>query len=173
MTRSTPVGVSCTVLLLIAMANGAPAQTSVDTVGRIDSVFAEYDRTDGPGCVCGVLRDGAVVAARAYGMTSLELGVPLSTASIPGIGSMSKQFTAASITLLALRGELDLDADIHTYLPEMGDLAARVTVRHLLHHTSGIRDHMQLQWLVGWTNRDYFNNDRIYDSRAGTGIRST
>jgi CubicO group peptidase (beta-lactamase class C family) len=112
--------------------------------------------------VCGVIRDGETVFAKAYGMANLELNVPLSTRSVFSIASVSKQFTAASIALLALEGKLDFDADIHTYLPEMGDLGAPVTVRQLVHHTSGIRQHLEMHWLVGWYDRDYFNNERVY-----------
>lgn len=143
------------------LAASSAAQTPV-TMARVDSVFAQYNRTDAPGCVCGVIRGGEMVFEKAYGMANLEVDVPLSPRSVIYIASTSKQFTAASIALLALRGKLDLDADIHTYLPEMGDLGARVTVRQLVHHTSGVRDHFGLLQLAGWTNRDYFSNERVY-----------
>jgi CubicO group peptidase (beta-lactamase class C family) len=103
-----------------------------------------------------------MVFAKGYGMGNLELDVPLSPNSVIRVASLAKQFTAASVALLALKGQLDLDAEIHVYLPEMPDFGAPITVRQLIHHTSGIRDHFELISLVGWTDRDYYNNARLY-----------
>ncbi len=162
MIRSRSDSVRWATILLAVVVGSATAQTSVDTTARVDSVFARFNRTDAPGCVCGVIRDGEEVFAKGYGMANLELDVPLSPNSVIFIASTSKQFTAASIALLALQGKLDLDASIHTYLPEMGDLGARVTVRQLVHHTSGVRDYIELRHLAGWAGKDYFNNERVY-----------
>lgn len=153
----------CLGMALILASPVAQAQTPESLAARVDTVFAEHNRTDAPGCVCAVMQNGAIVHEKGYGMANLELDVPLTHNSVFYIASTSKQFTAASIALLSLRGELDLDADIHTYLPEMGDLGHRVTVRHLVHHTSGIRDYFGLLSLTGWTDRDYLNNDRAYE----------
>ncbi len=150
-------------LLLTAIVSIAGAQTPDSTVVRVDSVFAEFNRTDAPGCVCGIMRDGEMKFAKGYGMANLELDVPLSPRSVIYIASTSKQFTAASIALLALQDRIDLDADIHTYLPDMGALGYRVSVRNLVHHTSGVRDHFGLLGLAGWTGRDYFSNQRVYE----------
>lgn len=149
--------------LVVLGSTSAAAQSAHDTLHlRTDSVFTDWNRSDAPGCVCGVMRDGGLVYAKGYGMANLEVGVPLGPESVFYIASTSKQFTAASIALLALDGALDLDADIHTYLPEMGDLGATVTVRQLVHHTSGIRDYFGLMSLNGWTG-EYFNNERVYE----------
>jgi CubicO group peptidase (beta-lactamase class C family) len=150
-------------LLLAAIVSVAGAQTPDSTAVRVDSVFAEFNRTDAPGCVCGVMRDGEMMFAKGYGMANLEFDVPLSPRSVIYIASTSKQFTAASIAVLALQDRIDLDADIHTYLPDMGALGYRVSVRNLVHHTSGIRDHFGLLGLAGWTGRDYFSNERVYE----------
>jgi CubicO group peptidase (beta-lactamase class C family) len=153
----------CAGILLTAVVSVTSAQTPDSTMARMDSVFAGFNRTDAPGCVCGVMRAGEMIFAKGYGMANLELDVPLSPRSVIYIASTSKQFTAASIALLALRDQIDLDADIHTYLPDMGDLGHRVTVRNLVHHTSGVRDHFGLLGLAGWTGRDYFSNERVYE----------
>jgi CubicO group peptidase (beta-lactamase class C family) len=156
----------CRRLLLALVALGpstATGQSVPDSLHlRTDSVFTDWNRSDAPGCVCGVMHDGGLAYAKGYGMANLELGVPLGAASVFYIASTSKQFTAAAIALLALDGALDLDADIHTYLPEMGDLGAPVTVRQLVHHTSGLRDYFGLMSLNGWTG-EYFNNERVYE----------
>ncbi|HEY2026356.1 MAG TPA: serine hydrolase domain-containing protein [Gemmatimonadaceae bacterium] len=107
-----------------------------------------------PGCALLVRRAGTSVYGRGYGLASLELGVPISTGTVFDIGSTSKQFTAASVALLALDGKLSLDDDVRKYIPELPDLGARVTLRHLLTHTSGWRDYIDLMSIEGWDERD-------------------
>jgi hypothetical protein len=85
---------------------------------RVDALFAEWDRDDSPGCALGVYRDGAIVYARGYGMADLERRVPITPRSVFDIGSTSKQFTAASIVLLAQQGTLSLDDDVRRWVPE-------------------------------------------------------
>ncbi|MCP4658164.1 MAG: serine hydrolase, partial [bacterium] len=70
---------------------------------RVDQLFAQWDVPDSPGCVCSVMQDGETIYARGYGMASLEFGVPLGPETVFSVASMAKQFTAASIALLALR----------------------------------------------------------------------
>jgi CubicO group peptidase (beta-lactamase class C family) len=129
------------------------SELDATTRARIDTVFAAYDRTDTPGCALLVRRNGATVHARGYGMASLELGVPITPRTVMDIGSTSKQFTAASIWLLAQEGKLSLDDEIQKYLPDLPRLgpgeANRVTIRHLLQHTSGWRDYTELMSLAG------------------------
>lgn len=116
---------------------------------RVDSVFLRYNRTDSPGCAALVRRDGRTVYARGFGMASLELGVPITPQTVMDIGSTSKQFTAAAIWLLAQDGKLSVDDEVQRYLPELPRLAAPVTLRHLLQHTSGWRDYVDLLSLGG------------------------
>ncbi len=120
--------------------DGAAAQADADSLAaQVDQLFAQWDKPDSPGCTCAVMRDGEVVYSRAFGMANLEHDVPLTPQSAFNVGSVSKQFTAASIALLALRGQLSLDDDIRMYVPEMPDFDDTITIRHLVHHTSGIR----------------------------------
>lgn len=135
---------------VIAGAVAAVPAGAQDLGPRIDSVFAQWQRTDAPGCVVGVRRDGATVHLKAYGMANLEYGVPLTPGSISESGSVAKQFTAAALVLLAQQGRLSLDDDVRRYLPEVPDLGARITIRHLLTHTSGLRDQWALLSLAGW-----------------------
>jgi CubicO group peptidase (beta-lactamase class C family) len=112
-------------------------------------LIAPYDRPDQPGVVVGVVRDGALVVHRQAGMASLELGVPLGPASVFRIASVSKQFTCAAILLLAAEGRLSPDDDVRTHLPELADFGARITLDHLMHNTSGLRDMLELMRLGG------------------------
>jgi len=128
---------------------------------RVDSVFAEYDNTRSPGCALGVIRDGRLVFKRGYGMAVLEHGIPNSPTTVFRIGSTSKQFTAAAIVLLAAEGKLSLDDDIRRFLPEMRDYGTPVTIRHLLHHTSGVRDYLTLMSLAGRRDDDWYTDDEV------------
>ncbi|MHB1327601.1 MAG: serine hydrolase domain-containing protein [Gemmatimonadales bacterium] len=137
------------------------AQLPADTTVQVDRVFAALNRTDGPGCVLGVDRDGRELYRKGYGMASIELGAPLTPASILESGSVAKQFTAAVIIKLAVEGKLGLDDPIQKYIPELPDYGAPVTVRMLIHHTSGIRDMWTLFNLSGETvGENLFTMDR-------------
>ena len=116
---------------------------------RVDSIFAEWDRADSPGCALGVYRDGRIVYSRGYGMADLERHVPITPHSVFDIGSTSKQFTAASLALLAQQGKLSLDDDVRQYVPELPVYSRPITIRHLLLHTSGLRDYIGLLTLAG------------------------
>jgi CubicO group peptidase (beta-lactamase class C family) len=137
-----------------ASSGAAPAGALPDSiVRRVDAVFAHLDRPGSPGCALGIYRDGTIAYARGYGMANLEHGIPNGPATVFDIGSTSKQFTAASILLLARDGTLSLDDDVRRWFPEMPRYARPVTVRQLLHHTSGLRDYLTLMALRG-TNFD-------------------
>jgi CubicO group peptidase (beta-lactamase class C family) len=125
----------------------APGEASL--AARVDELFADYDRAGSPGCALAVIRDGAIVHARGYGMANLDLGVALSPRSVFDIGSTSKQFTAASILLLAQEGRLGLDDEVRRHVPELPVYSRPIRIRHLLHHTSGLRDYLDLMALRG------------------------
>jgi CubicO group peptidase (beta-lactamase class C family) len=118
---------------------------------RVDSLFAEWDDPNSPGCALGVIGDGQLIYKRGYGMANLEHDIPLSSRSVFYIASTSKQFVAASIILAAEQGYLSLDDDIRKYLTEMPDYGTTITIRHLLNQTSGIRDYLTL-WGLGDDN---------------------
>ncbi|MYC88268.1 MAG: beta-lactamase family protein [Gemmatimonadales bacterium] len=119
-------------------------------LAALDAVFADYSASDGPGCAFAVSRDGQQVMARAYGMADLEWHIPNTPETVFEPGSVSKQFTAAATILLALDGRIDLDDDIREYFPEMPDYGEAVTVRMLIHHTSGLRDWGSVAAIQGW-----------------------
>jgi len=135
--------VTCTLL-----APGLPA-VAQDLSQQTDRIFREFDRPDSPGCALGVTRDGAFVYRKSYGSASLELGVPLTSHSVFYVGSVSKQFTAASVILATEQGFLSLDDDVHKYIPELPGYGHAITLRQMLHQTSGFRDFFDLVYLSG------------------------
>ncbi len=116
---------------------------------KVDAVFAQYDKPDSPGCALGVIRDGQIVYARGYGMANLEHSIPNGPKLVYDIGSTSKQFSAASILLLAQQGKLSIDDDVRKHIPELPAYQKPITIRHLIHHTSGLRDYLTLFSLAG------------------------
>ena len=142
--------------MVAAAAAPALAQSTLPatTARRIDSVFAMYDSRTSPGCAVSVVRDGQAVFEKGYGMSDFQHDVAITPASIFHVASISKQFAAMSIVLLARDGKLALDDDIRKHLPEVPDFGKRITIRHLIHHTSGLRDQWQLLGLSGWRADD-------------------
>ncbi len=128
------------------VAQPSPA-AALDT--RVDSVFAAFNRTSTPGCGIGVDRAGVPLVRRAYGMANLETGTPFSRHTISESGSTAKQFVAAALVMLARDGTLSLDDDVSRWVPEVKAFGARITVRQLLSHTSGIPDRYALHDVQG------------------------
>jgi CubicO group peptidase (beta-lactamase class C family) len=120
----------------------------------VDQVFAAYDKANSPGCALGVVRDGQIIYKRGYGLASLELNVPITPASVFYIGSMSKQFTAASVVLAAEQGFLSLDDNVRTYVPELPDYGQPITLRQMLHHMSGFSDVLLMLRITGRNAED-------------------
>ena len=135
--------------LLLAAPLPALAQARRAQAARVDALFARWDRGDSPGCALGVFQDGRILFSRGYGMADLELGAAITPQSVFDIASASKQFTAMCILLLAKEGKLSLEDDLRRHLPEIPDFGKRITLRHLLHHTSGIRDYIEALLLAG------------------------
>src|SRR5206468_9910092 len=128
---------------------------------RIDAVFAAY-KPDAPGCAMGVYQNGHVAYAKGYGLANIEYGVPLTPQTPMIMGSVSKQFTAAAIALLVQDGRISLDDDVHKYLPELPDYGKRITIDHLVLHTSGLRDFWALVSAGGMRPDDgYTVNDML------------
>jgi CubicO group peptidase (beta-lactamase class C family) len=133
---------------------------------KVDSVFAEYAKPGSPGCALGVIRDGKFVYRKGYGMGSVELGVPLSAESVFYMGSVSKQFTAAAVVLAQEQGYLSLDDDVRKYIPEIPNYGHTITLRQMLHHTSGFRDFLSLFVLAGRDVADVHSEAEIIDMIA-------
>jgi CubicO group peptidase (beta-lactamase class C family) len=152
--------IACTLFL----SQGVLAESDAPSIpAQIDAMFADWNRSDAPGVAVGVIQNGEFVYQNAFGMADLERRVALTPRSVFEIGSVSKQFTAMCILLLEKRGKLQLDDDIRTYIPEMPVYERPITIRHLLHHTSGIRDIETLYPLAGWPYANYYSEAQQLD----------
>ncbi len=125
------------------------AYAQTELTAQVDELFAQWDTENSPGAAVGIFKDGRIVYARGYGVANLDYGIPLVPQSVLRIGSISKQFVGMCIAILVEQGKLSLDDDICAYLPEMPDYGEPITIRHLLHHTSGIREYLTLVGLIG------------------------
>jgi len=142
-----------TVALLGATVFGqAPPQS-------VDAIFKDLATDQSPGCAFGVTRGDTPLAAKGYGTADLEHGVPLTSQSVFYMASVSKQFAAMSILLLERDGKFRLDDRVRTYIPDLPDYASAITIRQLLHHTSGLRDYLTLSSLAG-NPADYVITER-------------
>src|SRR5262245_48528521 len=144
-------------VLLAAVAWGQKLAPPHDAVKRVAQVFSRFDSTSAPGCAVGVGLRGDAVLTAAYGMADLEHDVTNRPDSIFEAGSVSKQFTAMAVLLLTQQGKLSLEDPVRKYIPELPEYEAPVTIRHLLNHTSGLRDWGSLEAIAGWprTTRAY------------------
>jgi CubicO group peptidase (beta-lactamase class C family) len=121
-----------------------------DVVVVADSVFARWNSTHSPGCAVGVARDGKTLLTRGYGMANLETATPITGETIFESGSVAKQFTATAVVLLAMDGKLNLNDPVRKYFPELPEYERPITIRHLLTHTSGLREWSSLVSASGW-----------------------
>ncbi|HEX7956842.1 MAG TPA: serine hydrolase domain-containing protein, partial [Pyrinomonadaceae bacterium] len=127
---------------------------------KADAFLSQWDKNDLPGCAVGVVRDGRLVYKRGFGMANLEYDIPNTPSTRFNLASASKPFTALSIALLAQQGKLSLDDDIRKYVPEIPKYEDTITIRHLLHHTSGIREYQALIFFGG------LGTDNAYSDKA-------
>ena len=140
---------------------GVTAQTAPDTAARaVDRLFDAWRGSGTPGCEVCVSRNGQVILERGYGMAKLETETPIGPSTIFHAASIAKQFTAMAIMLLVRDGKLSLDDDVRKYVPELPDYGTPIRVRHLLTHTSGLRDFFEMLILA----RGRFEEDRITDA---------
>jgi CubicO group peptidase (beta-lactamase class C family) len=139
-----------TLILLIVLSAPLRAQQPADGPERVDRIFARWSSGESPGCAVGVAQAGRTVLSRAYGLADLERDVAATPATIYEAGSVSKQFTAAAITLLALEGKLSVEDDVRKYLPELPDYGTPIRIRHMMTHTSGLRDWGSVAGIAGW-----------------------
>ncbi|MCP3097802.1 beta-lactamase family protein [Myxococcus sp. K15C18031901] len=128
---------------------------------QVDAIFAPWSGKTTPGCAVGISRDDVLDYVRGYGMSNLEHDVPITPQSNFQVASISKQFTASAIGLLAQEGRLSLSDDIRKYLPELPAYGKTITLAHLLHHTSGLREEGQLLNLAGWRGDDVYTEADI------------
>src|SRR5438034_847894 len=162
--RSYAIGLLVLMIGVAALAQSKQSAAGDKSItGKVDEIFARFDKPDSPGCALAVIKDGQIVYKRGYGMSNLEYGIPISPSSIFHIASISKEFTAMSIVMLANQGKLSLDDDVRKYVSDVPDFGERITIRHLIHHTSGLRDQWSLLDLAGWREDDVIKEGDILD----------
>lgn len=132
-----------------------------NTEAKIEEIFSQTIKSDSPGAAIAIMKEGKVIFKKGYGMANLEYDVPITPGSIFHIASESKQFTAFCIVLLANEGKLSLDDDIRKHLPYVPDFGKKITIRHLIHHTSGLRDQWQLLSIGGQAIDDVIKQEHI------------
>ena len=128
---------------------------------KVDQLFAEWNRPNSPGAALAVTRDGETIYTQGYGTANLEYDIPITPTTIFDIASVSKQFAAFAIATLAHEGKLLLDDDIRVHLPDVPDFGSTITIRHLLHHTSGLRDWVQSLVIAGIAMEDVISFKHI------------
>ena len=128
---------------------------------NVDRLFTQWDKADSPGCALAVVKDGKIIYKRGYGLANLEYNIPITPSTVFHVASVSKQFTCFAIAMLAGQGKLSLDDDIRKHLPEIPDFGKTITIRHLIHHTSGLRDQWELLAMAGWRLDDVITKEHI------------
>ncbi|MCB0278139.1 MAG: beta-lactamase family protein [Calditrichaeota bacterium] len=148
------------IFLIAILSFSASSQSTHTLESKIDALFQEY-RSGTPGVAVAVVKNGAILFKKGYGSANLEYDIPISTKTRFHVASVSKQFTAFAIYLLADQGKINLDDDISTYFPELPKYKKPIRIRHLLAHTSGLRDQWALLTLAGWRMEDVITTEQI------------
>jgi len=149
------------IILGLLLPGAVAAQTLPDsTVRKIDEVFKAYTATT-PGCAIAVAQGGTVVLQKGYGLANMEYAIPITPQTIFHIASESKQYVAFCILLLEKEGKLSLDDDIRKHLDFVPNLGHTITIRHLIYHTSGLRDQWQLLGNAGWQLDDVITQEHV------------
>ena len=144
-----------TLVLLVGAHSWVAAQTArlsdENLALAVNEILEKTYKPDEPGAAVIVVRDGKVILRKGYGKANMELGVAIEPDMVFRIGSVTKQFTAVAVLMLAQQGKLSLEDDITKFLPDYPTKGQRITVEHLLTHTSGIKSYTSLpEWLTQW-----------------------
>jgi CubicO group peptidase (beta-lactamase class C family) len=144
----------------VQLTRSEPVATTPE--GKVDQAAAQLYK-DTPGAVVGVIKGGKLVFVKGYGAADLTYGMPFTPETPTNIGSSSKQFTGFAVALLASRGKLSLDDPVQKYIPELKDFGKKITVRHLLSHTTGYREFINTLIIEG---RQVLEGDYIAPDEA-------
>ncbi|MEP7322062.1 MAG: serine hydrolase domain-containing protein [Saprospiraceae bacterium] len=149
-------------LVLCFIKHAGTSQSWQDTVMLIEKAFERYKQTN-PGAQLAISRNGNIIFSNAWGMADLEHHVSLTKESVIEAGSVSKQFTAAAMLLLEQQGKLSMGDDVRKYIPELRNYGTVITLRHMMQHTSGIKDWGSIAGIAGWprTTKTYSNDDAL------------
>jgi CubicO group peptidase (beta-lactamase class C family) len=151
-----------TISLALSICFSSTAQSWQDTLVILNKIMQRYS-DQAPGAQVSISRNGELIYSASRGLANLEYKVPLTNESKIEAGSVSKQFTAAAILLLEQSGKLSVKDDIRKYIPEIRDYGATITIEHLIHHTSGLKDWGSIAELSGWPRgtKAYNNEDAL------------
>ncbi|WP_293864884.1 serine hydrolase domain-containing protein, partial [Steroidobacter sp.] len=161
LSRAGALILACDALLLAGATARADSVAPTTRERAVDALFAEFDRADSPGVALGIYRNGEMVYARGYGRADLESDRPITPSTVFHVASVSKQFTAFSVALLASEGKVDLQADVRRYLPYVPDFGQVITPLDLIHHTSGLRNQWTLFVIGGQDMRNVLRQPQI------------
>lgn len=141
--------------------NGAVKRSFPSADKTLDWLVSQRVSPDAPGLSLAVVRDGHVIFEKGWGLASLDYGIPITPSTVFHVASVSKQFTAFAIALLAKQGKLSVDDELRKHLPEMRGFGKPITLRQLVNHTSGLRDQWDLLVLAGWRMDDVITQEDI------------
>lgn len=163
--NSAPLARPLLIVALILLASGCVSHRSDAPAfeAKVNQIFRQWDRSSALGAAVVVVKDGRVVLQRGYGRANLEHGIPVTPQTVFDAASVAKQFTGLAIAILIEQGKLSLDDDVRKHLPEVPDFGKPITVRHLLHHTSGLRDWFEALVLSGMAPSDLITLDTILE----------
>ena len=134
-------------LLFFITAGLGQAQQSIEE--KLDRQLEYLTKEVRPGCAIGIIKEGKTELMKGFGLANLEHQIPFTPETVSDIGSVAKQMTCMGIILLAQGGKLMLDDPIRKYFPDSPDFAEKITIRHLIHHTSGLREIYGTQAIAG------------------------
>ena len=146
-------------VLFVLITGNLFAQDKTDS--EVDSIFKQYNQKSGPGCAVAILRNDSIIFQKGYGMANLEYDIPITPTTVFDIASVSKQFAGLAISTLIEQGKISMDDDIRKYLPDVPKFSKIITIRHLVHHTSGLRDWPEALAYAGWRWDDVFSFEDI------------
>lgn len=148
------------ILLLLLMPACTLAQLPDSTTKKIDHIFKSFTANT-PGCAVAIMKNGEVIFQKGYGQANLEYAAPITPGTVFHIASESKQYVAFCMLLLEKEGKLSIDDDIRKHLDFVPDFGHKITIRHLIHHTSGLRDQWQLLANAGWQLDDVITQEHV------------
>jgi len=152
----------CNCILFALLVLASPDLGRADELtDRVDRLFGRWDKDDSPGCAIAVVKDNQIVHEKTYGLADLEQATRIRSNTVFHVASVSKHFTSFALLLLEKDGKLSLDDDVRKYLPELHDFGKPITLRHLLQHTSELRDQWGLLMLARWRIDDVITDNDI------------
>jgi len=146
-------------VLCISAVQGQSGITEI----QADQIFSQWNKANIPGVSISVVNNGKIIFKKGYGLSNLEYNIPSAPSTVYNVASVSKQVTAFAVLLLESQGKLSLNDNLSKYIPEMPDYAKSITLKHLIYHTSGLRDYWELLSGAGWRYDDVITNDQVFE----------